>query len=183
MTQGRDYLQRVRNGVARMSELIDDLLALSRVSRSEMIRGPVDLSALATAVARTLQARAPQQQVLLDIAPGLSAEGDARLLQVALENLLGNAWKFTRKQPQARIEFGVIEQDGMPVYYVRDNGAGFDMAHAAKLFGAFERLHTDTDFEGTGIGLATVRRVIQRHGGKVWAEGKPGQGATFYFTL
>jgi light-regulated signal transduction histidine kinase (bacteriophytochrome) len=106
-----------------------------------------------------------------------------RLLQIALENLLGNAWKFTRKQPQPRIEFGVTEQDGMSVYFVRDNGAGFDMAHAGKLFGAFERLHADPEFEGTGIGLATVRRVIQRHGGKVWAEGKPGQGATFYFTL
>lgn len=181
--QGRDYLQRVRNGAARMSDLIDDLLALSRVSRSAMIRGPVDLSALATTVAQTLQARAPQRRVSIEVVPGLSAVGDARLLQIALENLLGNAWKFTRKQPQAHIEFGVTEQDGMPAYYVRDNGAGFDMAHAAKLFGAFERLHLDSDFEGTGIGLATVRRVIQRHGGKVWAEGKPGQGATFYFTL
>jgi PAS domain S-box-containing protein len=181
--RGRDYLQRVRNGAARMSELIDDLLALSRVSRSAMIRGPVDLSALATTVVQTLQARAPQRRVSIEVVPGLSAVGDARLLQIALENLLGNAWKFTRKQPQAHIEFGVTEQDGMPVYYVRDNGAGFDMAHAAKLFGAFERLHADSDFEGTGIGLATVRRVIQRHGGKVWAEGKPGQGATFYFTL
>ena len=181
--QGRDYLQRVRNGAARMSELIDDLLALSRVSRSEMNRGPVDLSALATTVTQTLQARSPQRSVAVEIVPGLSAEGDARLLQIALENLLGNAWKFTRKQPQPRIEFGVTRQDGMPIFFVRDNGAGFDMTHAGKLFGAFERLHADPAFEGTGIGLATVRRVIQRHGGKVWAEGKPGQGATFYFTL
>ncbi len=181
--QGRDYLQRVRNGAARMSELIDDLLALSRVSRSAMSNGPVDLSALATTVAQTLQAHTPQRPVSFEITPGLSARGDARLLRIVLENLLGNAWKFTRRQPQPRIEFGVKQQDGMPVYYVRDNGAGFDMAHVGKLFGAFERLHQAADFEGTGIGLATVRRVIQRHGGKVWAEGKPGQGATFYFTL
>ena len=181
--QGRDYLQRVRNGAARMSELIDDLLALSRVSRSTMNREPVDLSALVTGVAQTLQERAPQRPVSIEIAPGLLAEGDARLLQIALENLLGNAWKFTRQQPQPRIEFGAMAQNGATVYFVRDNGAGFDMAHAGKLFGAFERLHADTDFEGTGIGLATVRRVIQRHGGKVWAEGEPGLGATFYFTL
>jgi light-regulated signal transduction histidine kinase (bacteriophytochrome) len=181
--QGRDYLQRVSNGAARMSELIDDLLALSRVSRSEMLRGPVDLSALATTVAQTLQARTPQRPVSVEIAPGLSAEGDVRLLQIALENLLGNAWKFTRKQPQPRIEFGVTEQDGMSVYFVRDNGAGFDMQYVDKLFGVFQRLHRAEEFEGTGIGLATVHRIIARHGGRVWAEAALNQGATFYFTL
>ncbi len=181
--QGRDYLRRVRNGAARMSELIDDLLALSRVSRSAMLRGTVDLSALAVTVTQTLRIRTPERSVAVDISPGLTAEGDARLLQIVLENLLGNAWKFTRKQAHPYIEFGITQQEGKPVYFVRDNGAGFDMAHAGKLFGAFERLHAAADFEGTGIGLATVRRVIQRHDGNVWAEGKPGQGATFYFTL
>jgi len=183
-TQGRDYLQRVHNGAARMNELIDNLLALSRVSHSAMRRKPVDLSALAAAVVQALQARTPERQVAVDIAPGLLTDGDAQLLQDALENLLGNAWTFTRQQAQARIAFGAEVQQGQTVYFVRDNGVGFDLARAGKLFGAFERLQSEDDPEGTGsIGLATAHRVIQRHGGKVWAESEPGQGATFYFTL
>src|SRR5207245_448786 len=140
----------------RMSQLIDDLLNLSRVTRSDMRRAPVDLSALARTLASELQQRAPQRPVEFIIADGLVAEGDARLLRVALENLLANAWKFTAKKSQARIEFGVVQRDGEPVYLVRDNGAGFDMAYAGKLFGAFQRLHSMHEFPGTGIGLATV---------------------------
>jgi light-regulated signal transduction histidine kinase (bacteriophytochrome) len=125
----------------------------------------------------------PARPVDVVITPRLVATGDARLLRVVLENLLGNAWKFTRKRPRARIEFGVTDHDGTPAYFVRDDGAGFDMAHAKKLFGAFQRIHATTEFEGTGIGLATVQRVIHKHGGRVWAESAPEQGATFYFTL
>lgn len=181
--QGCDYLHRVRKGSARMSELIDDLLALSRVSGAEMRTTLVDLSALVTTILNNLQEREPQRIVDVRIARQVAAPGDTRLLQVALENLLANAWKFTRRQTRPQIIFDVEIRDHETVYFVRDNGAGFNMAHAGKLFGAFERLHDDEEFEGTGIGLATVRRVIQRHGGDVWAESAPGQGATFYFTL
>lgn len=181
--QGCDYLHRVRKGSARMSELIDDLLALSRVSGAEMCTTQVDLSALAIATLKAMQERDPQRIVDIRIADDVTAFGDARLLQVALENLLANAWKFTRRQTQAQIIFDVEVRDHDTVYFVRDNGAGFNMAHAEKLFGAFERLHDDEQFEGTGVGLATVRRVIQRHGGNIWAESAPGKGATFYFTL
>ncbi len=180
---GQDYLRRVRGAAQRMALLIDDLLQLSRVSRAELARAPVDLSALAAGVAAELQARQPERTVEFVIGAGLTAWGDARLLRVALENLLGNAWKFTSRQPAARIEFGAIEQDGRPAFLVRDNGAGFDMAYAQRLFGAFQRLHSASDFPGTGVGLATVKRIIRRHGGRIWAEAAPGQGATFYFTL
>jgi len=181
--RGCDYLHRVRKGSARMSELIDDLLALSRVSGAEMHTTMVDLSALVTAILNTLQERDPQRVVDLRVTSQVAVLGDERLLQVALENLLANAWKFTRRQAQPRIVFDTELRHQQTVYFVRDNGAGFSMAHAGKLFGAFERLHDDPDFEGTGIGLATVRRVVQRHGGDVWAKSAPGQGATFYFTL
>jgi light-regulated signal transduction histidine kinase (bacteriophytochrome)/HAMP domain-containing protein len=181
--QGKDYLTRVRGASQRMAQLIDDLLMLSRVARSEMRRARVDLSAMAQTIAAELQQIQPARLVTFVIAEGLVVEGDARLLRVVLENLLGNAWKFTGKHTCARIEFGVTEQDGRRAFYVRDDGAGFDMAYADKLFGAFQRLHASSDFEGTGIGLATVQRIIHRHGGQVWAEGAVEQGATFYFTL
>jgi len=181
--QGKSYLQRVRAASQRMAELIDDMLSLSRVSRGEMKSETVDLGALAQNIAAELQNVDRRRQVEFTIAAGLLAKGDARLLRVVLENLLRNAWKFTGKNSTAKIEVGVDRQNGQPVYFVRDDGAGFDMAYAEKLFGAFQRLHSSTEFQGTGIGLATVQRVIRRHGGRVWAESKVGQGATFYFTL
>jgi PAS domain S-box-containing protein len=182
--KGKHYLQRIRAGTQRMGELIDDLLQLSRVTRSEMHRTKVDLSALATAIAAELSSTQPERQVEWALAPGLFADGDARLLRIVLENLLNNAWKFTSSRIHSRIELNVIfQEDAKFAYFVRDNGAGFDMAYANKLFGAFQRLHSTTQFPGTGIGLATVQRIIHRHGGRVWAEGTVEQGATFYFTL
>ena len=181
--EGQDYLRRIRAATQRMARLIDDLLNLSRITRAGLRREPVDLSAIARSVAEQLARSHPGRKVEFRIAEGVKAEGDPHLLRVALENLLGNAWKFTGKTPAARVEFGVTEADGAPAYFVRDNGAGFDMAYAGKLFGAFQRLHDAREFEGTGIGLATVQRVVRRHGGRVWAEGAPGLGATFYFTL
>ena len=181
--QGKDYLRRVRAATQRMGRLIDDLLNLARVTREDMRRDPVDLSALARSIAADLKKTEPGRQVAFAIADGVVANGDAHLLRVALENLLGNAWKFTSKHPRTRIEFGVSRQNGTLAYYVRDDGAGFDTTYAGKLFGAFQRLHSNKEFEGTGIGLATVKRVIRRHGGRVWAESGMGRGATFYFTL
>lgn len=179
----RDALQRVRAASQRMGLLIDDLLALSRLTRADMRVASVDLSALAREVTAELERSAPERRVAVTIAPELSARGDPRLLRVALENLLGNAWKYTGRTPEARIEFGATARDGAPAFFVRDNGAGFDMQYAAKLFGAFQRLHPAGEFDGTGVGLAIVHRVITRHGGRVWAEGAVGRGATFYFTL
>lgn len=181
--RGQDYLQRVRAGSQRMSRLIDDLIELARWTRSTMTRTSVDLSAIAQSVVADLRQADPERKVEVVIAPELRAEGDPTLLRVALMNLLGNAWKFTGKQPEARIEVGRTTHGGVPAWFVRDNGAGFDMAYAGKLFGAFQRLHGQKEFEGTGIGLATVQRVIARHGGRIWAEGEVGKGATFYFTL
>ncbi|MBM4328165.1 MAG: PAS domain S-box protein [Deltaproteobacteria bacterium] len=181
--QARDYLFRVRASTQRMGRLIDDLLQLSRLTRNEMSIGPVDLSAMVREIADELSLANPERDVELTVEDGLHAQGDQRLLRVALENLLANAWKFTSGKPTARIEFGAMEQDGQVVYCVRDNGAGFDMAYVEKLFGAFQRLHSATDFPGTGIGLAIVQRVIHRHGGRVWAEGVEAQGSAFYFTL
>ena len=181
--EGKDYLQRVRSASQRMAELIDDILNLSRVTRSEMRRETVDLSALAQTIATELRQSQPERQVEFIITPGLVVTADAHLLRVALENLLGNAWKFTKKQPRARIEFGYAETGGQSAYFVRDNGVGFDMAYAGKLFGAFQRLHSPSEYEGTGIGLATVQRIIHRYGGNIWAESAVDQGATFYFTL
>ena len=182
--QAKDYLNRVRAATQRMGHLIDDMLALARVTRAEMRRETVDLSALAGDVLAELRKSEPDRRVECHIEPGLVAEGDTRLLRVALVNLLGNAWKFTGKQARARIEFGAHPQKtGGPAYFVRDNGAGFDMTYAGKLFGAFQRLHTSQEFPGTGVGLATVQRVVHRHGGQVWAESAVGKGATFYFTL
>ena len=187
--QGRDYLNRVRAATQRMGHLIDDMLALSRVTLAEMQRGTVDLSALAAEVLAELQKNEPGRKVDWCIEPGLAAVGDAHLLRVLLFNLLGNAWKFTGKTANATIEFGAMQNaptqntQGTRDYFVRDNGAGFDMTYADKLFGAFRRLHTTAEFPGTGIGLATVQRIIHRHGGQVRGEGAPGRGATFYFSL
>ncbi|HZG62880.1 MAG TPA: CHASE domain-containing protein [Rubrobacteraceae bacterium] len=185
--EGKDYLGRVRAASQRMGRLIDDLLGLSRVTRGTMRRERVSLSALAEEVARELEEANPERRIQFSAQGGLEVWGDPRLLRVALENLIGNAWKFTEKQPEARVEFGHSEKlsytSRVPVYYVRDNGAGFDMAYAGKLFGAFQRLHDANDFEGTGIGLATVQRVVRRHGGHIWAEGEVGRGATFYCTI
>jgi len=180
---GKDYLARVRTASQRMAMLIDDLLNLSRVTRSAMHVGPLDLSALATGIADDLQKRDPSRRVEFAIAPGLHVQADPGLMRVVLQNLLDNAWKFTGKRTDARIEVGSVHQDGRPAYFVRDNGAGFDMTYVGKLFGAFQRLHGAQEFDGTGIGLATVQRVIHRHGGRVWAEGAVGGGAAFYFTL
>jgi len=181
--EGRRYLARVRHSAQRMAELIDDLLTLSRVTRSELRRERVDLSALAHTVLGTLQRLEPERQVEIVIAPALITHADPQLAAIALDNLLGNAWKFTSKRPDARIELGQTTRDGAAAYFVRDNGAGFDMTYGDKLFGVFQRLHPETEFPGTGIGLATVARITQRHRGRIWADGLPGAGATFYFTL
>jgi light-regulated signal transduction histidine kinase (bacteriophytochrome) len=180
---GRDYLTRIRKASQRMSHLIDDLIQLSRVTRSELRREPVDLSALFREIAAELQEREPGRRVEVAVEEGLQIRGDARLLRVGLTNLAENAFKFTRNRPAPRVEFGSRDEAGGRVYFVRDNGAGFDMAHAAKLFTPFQRLHSPAEFEGTGIGLATWQRIVHRHGGRVWAEGSPGAGATFLFTL
>jgi light-regulated signal transduction histidine kinase (bacteriophytochrome) len=180
---GLGYLQRVRKLAQHMAELIDDLLALSRVTRADLIREPVDLSAIAAAAAGRLQRSDPARVVDVRIEPGLTVEGDSRLLSIALDNLFGNAWKFTSKVAAARIELGAETGPSGPAFFVRDNGAGFDQQYAHKLFGVFQRLHTEAEFPGTGIGLATVARIIHRPGGRVWAQGSPGNGATFYFKL
>ena len=178
--KGLDRLGRVRRGAQRMGELIDDLLKLSRVTRAELKVQRVDLGGLATEVVEALRKQEPERSVTLDIAPNLDAEADPKLLRIALDNLLGNAWKFTARRQAARIEVG---RENATTFFVRDNGAGFDMAYADKLFGAFQRLHDATEFPGTGIGLATVQRVIHKHGGRIWAESAPEAGATFRFTL
>ncbi len=180
---GRESLQRVRAASQRMGTLIDDLLKLARVTRAEIRTEDVDLSGMAREIVADLQRTTPERQVEFDIAPGLTARGDTRLLRVALDNLLRNSWKYTAKQPAPRVEFRSADANGGRTFMVRDNGAGFDMKYADKLFGVFQRLHSAADFEGTGIGLATVRRIINRHGGRIWAEGAVDQGATFYFTL
>jgi light-regulated signal transduction histidine kinase (bacteriophytochrome) len=181
--QGRKHLERVRAATQRMGQLIDDLLGLSTLTRAEMKVERIDLSDLARRVYDDIRKGQPERHVELSIQDGLAAEGDPRLLRAALDNLLRNAWKFTSRKAAARIEFGSSQENGKPAYFVKDNGAGFDMRYAHKLFGAFQRLHPATEFEGTGIGLATVQRVVRRHGGRVWAEGAVDKGATFYFTL
>jgi light-regulated signal transduction histidine kinase (bacteriophytochrome) len=182
--QGREYVGRVCASCRRMAQLIDDILTLSRLSRTEMRRGAVDLSALARAVVADLQAQEPQRDVTFSIQEEISAVGDERLLRVVLENLLGNAWKYTSHHSCAHIEFGTEQCDGgNKVYFIRDDGAGFDMAYVGKLFGVFQRLHTQTEFPGTGVGLTSVQRIIHRHGGDVWAESAVEAGATFRFTL
>lgn len=181
--QGRHLLNRIRAGGQRMAQLIDDLLSLSRLTRSEFKSGPVDLTLLAREIGAELVRTQPNRLVEFTFAPSMNLTGDARLLRVVLQNLIGNAWKFTGRKPKPSIEVGREVKDGRDIYFVRDNGAGFDPAYVHKLFGPFQRLHTESEFEGTGIGLATVQRIIRRHGGEVWAQGEVGKGATFYFTV
>lgn len=180
--RGRDYLQRIRNASQRMSHLIDALLRLSRVSRQRMQWGPIDLSALAEEVVEELRDAEPGHDIEVRCQPGLRVWGDAPLLRIVLQNLLGNAWKFSRDVAHPVIELG-RDPAHPDRFYVRDNGAGFDPRYVDRLFGAFQRLHSGTEFEGTGIGLVTVKRIVLRHGGEVWAEGEPGKGATFWFEL
>jgi signal transduction histidine kinase len=181
--QGQSYLLRVRGASQRMGHLIDDLLKLSRTARSEMNRTRMNLSDLARSIAIDLQETAPERKAVFTIASDLEVTADMHLIRTVLENLLGNAWKFTQKRAETRIEVGSTTLDHHTVYFVRDNGTGFDMKYAAKLFEAFQRLHSIIEFEGTGVGLASVRRIIRRHGGRVWADAAEGHGATFYFTL
>ncbi|TAJ26453.1 MAG: hypothetical protein EPO64_06430 [Nitrospirae bacterium] len=181
--QGQDFLHRVRAGVQKMGQLIDDMLQLSRLTRGEIHIAPVNLSAVAREIIEEQRRNDPTRRVEFLCADGLGASGDGRLLRAALSNLLNNAWKFTGKQSETRIEFGTTATEDGPAFFIRDNGAGFDMAYAHKLFGAFQRLHRAEEFPGTGIGLAIVHRIIHRHGGRVWAEGAVGKGAVFYFTL
>jgi signal transduction histidine kinase len=180
---GWRYLARIQAATKRMGQLIEDLLNLSRVSRGALERRALDLGEIARHVIAELQQREPQRAVEVSIWDGMQVDADPRLLRAALENLLANAWKFTAKAAQARIEVGCLRDGGLSTYFVRDNGAGFDMAYADKLFGAFQRLHTVEEFPGTGIGLATVQRIVNRHGGRVWADGQVGKGAVFFFTL
>jgi PAS domain S-box-containing protein len=181
--QGHKYLDRVRSEAQRMGRLIDDLLYLSRVSRAELVLQTVDLTALAETIVARLKEVNPDRAIEFVITPRLKCTGDARLLEIALNNLLGNAVKFTGLCSAARVEFGKTEGQGTPAFFVRDNGVGFDMAYAQMLFAPFQRLHKTSEFPGTGIGLATVQRVIHRHGGRIWADARVGGGATFYFTL
>jgi len=181
--QGKHYLETIVNASNQMGNLIDDLLQLSRASRGEMKLDQVDITALANRVVDRLRDALPQRRMEFVIEPGLVGFGDARLLEIAVTNLIGNAVKFTGAQNPALIEFGKVDKEGEMAFYVRDNGAGFDMAYAGNLFGAFQRLHKVTEFPGTGIGLATVQRIVRRHGGRVWADARVNRGATFCFTL
>lgn len=181
--RGKDYLERLRSASRRMSELIDGLLCLSSVSRSKLRKEVVDLSAMAQTVKDELSKEDPGRRVDFIIAPGLRANGDPSLLRTVLQNLLGNAWKFTAREPEPRVEFGVTEDSAEQVFFVSDNGAGFNMLYAGRLFAPFQRMHSQTDFPGSGIGLSTVQRIVTRHGGRIWAESEPGKGAVFYFTI
>ena len=181
--KGRDCIQRVRKASQLLGKLIDDRLGLSHVLQAEMKQERVDLSAKTQAVVAELRRSNPDRQVEFVIQEGVIVEGDKPLLRLVMENLLDNAMKFTSRHPRAKIEFGVVKIEEKSAYFVRDDGAGFDMTYADKLFGPFQRLHSTSEFPGTGIGLATVQRIIHRHGGRIWAEGAVGKGATFYFTL
>jgi light-regulated signal transduction histidine kinase (bacteriophytochrome) len=181
--RGKDYLKRVRTSSQRMAQLIDDLLNLSRITRAEMRHEKVNLSEIAETIATELQRAQPDRRVEFRIAKNVLAEGDPRLLRIVMDNLMNNSWKYTNKRPAAVIEFGINHQTDRPAFFVRDDGAGFEMKYAQKLFGAFQRLHGMDEFPGSGIGLATVQRIIHRHGGNIWAEGKVDEGATFHFTL
>ncbi len=181
--EGKDFLIRIRASTRRMGHLIDDLLKLSRLSRVKMQSEPVNLSILAEQILKKIIQLNPERDVEFTITPDLTVCGDPSLLEIMLENLLNNAWKFTGKKENTKIDFGTKNEDGKTVYFIRDNGVGFDMTYSNKLFGAFQRLHTTADFPGTGIGLATVQRIIHRHNGQIWAESKSGEGATFYFRL
>jgi light-regulated signal transduction histidine kinase (bacteriophytochrome) len=180
---GQDYLNRIRSATQRMGMLIDDLLNLSRITRGEIHLEDLSISGLVHSILDSLGRAHPDRRIEFEIDEGLQVQADQRLLRVALENLLNNAWKFTSKCPLTRIDFGKTNANGASAYFIRDNGAGFDPAYADRLFGAFQRLHTVAEFPGTGVGLATVQRIIRRHGGQIWAEGAVNKGATFYFTL
>ncbi len=181
--QGRDYFSRVMIASQKMGQLIDDLLKLARLTRIELNRTTTDLTALAESIASEFKASAPDRMVNFAIDPGLVANADRSLMQIALQNLLSNAWKYTKNKPEGKIEFSSLKQENKTVFFIRDNGAGFDMRYVNKLFGAFQRLHSPAEFEGSGIGLATVKRIIRRHHGTIWAEAEVNQGAVFYFTL
>jgi light-regulated signal transduction histidine kinase (bacteriophytochrome) len=181
--QGHDYLTRINRGAETMTRLIEDLLRLSKISRQEIIPAMIDLSKMASSIAEGLRETNPERNVAFSIQQGLTADADPRLMEIALSNLLGNAWKFTSKKEKAHIDFISFQQDGKTVYCVRDDGAGFDQDHVEKIFWPFQRLHADIEFEGIGIGLSIVERIIHRHGGRIWAEGDVGKGATIYFTL
>jgi light-regulated signal transduction histidine kinase (bacteriophytochrome) len=181
--QGKDYFSRVINASQKMGRLIDDLLKLARLSRIEMNIATTDLSVLAELAAIDFKSAFPERNVDFIIQPGLVVNADRSLMQIALQNLLENAWKYTKNKAEAKIEFSCFQRDNKTVYFIRDNGVGFDMRYVSKLFGAFQRLHSESEFEGTGIGLATVKRILRRHHGTIWAEGEVNQGAVFYFTL
>jgi signal transduction histidine kinase len=180
---GQRFLSRVREASQHMAQLIDDVLHLSRVTRADLRDLEVDLSSIASLILTRLQESEPERKLEAKVRPGVLVAGDSQLLKIAMENLLENAWKFTAKEPESRIEFGMMQVGGEATYFVRDNGVGFDMTYTDRLFGPFQRLHPQGEFPGNGIGLATVQRIIHRHGGRVWAEGLVGQGATFYFTM
>ena len=181
--KSQHYLQRIHDASLRMSSLIDDLLNLSRIGRSELTARPISLSQIAAEAAAAIRERHPAREVELEITPGMEVSADPRLLRIALENLLSNAWKYTSRSPQARVSVSTQAGDSGPVYFVRDNGVGFDMKYADKLFVPFQRLHPEAEFPGSGIGLVTVQRIVARHGGRIWADAKPDEGATFYFTM
>jgi light-regulated signal transduction histidine kinase (bacteriophytochrome) len=181
--KSRHYLQRIQDASLRMSGLIEDLLNLSRIGRSDLTARPISLSQIAGEAAASMRERYPAREVHLEIAPGMDVNADPRLLRIALENLLSNAWKYTARTSQAQVIVGTQAGEHGPVYFVRDNGIGFDMKYADKLFVPFQRLHPETEFPGSGIGLVTIQRIIARHGGRIWADAKPDEGATFYFTL
>jgi len=181
--RSRDHLRRVLAAAARMNELIDALLELSRINRAQLGRHRVDVTSVAHAVVEDLRRRDVSRRLGATIAPGLVAEADGRLVRILLDNLIGNAWKFTANAPDPHVEVGAEQRDGETVFFVRDNGAGFDMAYIERLFTPFQRLHSEREYAGTGIGLATVRRIVERHGGRIWAESELGAGATFFFTL
>jgi light-regulated signal transduction histidine kinase (bacteriophytochrome) len=180
---GRNYLDKIRKATQHMGLLIDDMLKLSRVTRAEFKRESVDLSKMVRAIILTLRQNNPARDVKISIQKDIIIDGDRYLLEIALTNLIDNAWKFTGKQKHPHVEFGATLKENEKIFFIRDNGVGFDMSYVGKLFGAFQRLHTADEFAGTGIGLATVQRIINRHGGKIWAEGEVGKGATFYFTI
>jgi light-regulated signal transduction histidine kinase (bacteriophytochrome) len=181
--KSQHYLQRIHESSQRMSSLIEDLLALSRISRAELSVRPANLSQIADDAAAAVRERNPNHEVAVTITPDMEVHGDPRLLRIAIENLLDNAWKYTARRDHAQITVGVQQGETGPVYFVRDNGVGFEMQYAGKLFAPFQRLHAESQFPGTGIGLVTVQRILARHGGRIWADAKPDEGATFFFTL
>jgi two-component system, sensor histidine kinase and response regulator len=180
---GHVYLTRIRDSALHMAQLVEGLVVLSTLTRHELIMQDVDLSKLAQLIMSNLRASAPERAAEVRIAPRLQARGDPRLLRIVLENLLGNAWKFTSKREVARVELGVGAHEGHEAFFIRDNGAGFDMTHAHRLYTAFQRLHSAREFEGTGIGLASVHRILRRHGGRIWSDSRPGEGTTFHFVI